>query len=284
MKSVFISRKSWQVSMATCLLAFTGIMSSELQAQVKIGFEATKLKTSPSAIILQLSNDTSDKANNKAAKALILPNVKATQQKATNSSMHQGLLHFNVDSNMFAFSRNKTAPQTQGGQSTNSGAEWKFLRYDSTSSGTVRFLKVEKEDLSNNNLPKEDGSCYTLTVEKKAIGNTLFIPYQRKENNNSQMHHLDGVQSQQQQQNQVKLMPRTRISYNGYALSPNKDYKIEIEPDNASQTQASQTQTATRDLAHLKNLAKQKVKITFLTLVPEKWEEFDEFFIEYEVI
>lgn len=280
MKSVFISRKSWQVSMATCLLAFTGIMSSELQAQVKIGFEATKLKTSPSAIILQLSNDTSDKAKDKAAKALILPNVKATQQQATNSSMHQGLLHFNVDSNLFAFSRNKTAPQTQG-QSTNSGAEWKFLRYDSTSSGTVRFLKIEKEDLGNDskNFPKEDGTCYTLTVEKKAIGNTLFIPYQRKENNNSQMHHLDGVQSQQQQQNQVKLMPRTRISYNGYALSPNKDYKIEIEPDNASQTQ-----TATRDLAHLKNLAKQKVKITFLTLVPEKWEEFDEFFIEYEVI
>lgn len=284
MKSVFISRKSWQVSMATCLLAFTGIMSSELQAQVKIGFEATKLKTSPSAIILQLSNDTSAQNQDKAAKALILPNVKATQQQATNSSMHQGLLHFNVDSNLFAFSRNKTAPQTQG-QSTNSGAEWKFLRYDQSGSGTVRFLKIEKEDLGNTNFPKEDGTCYELTVEKKAIGNTLFIPYQRKENNNSQMHHLDGVQSQQQQQqqNQVKLMPRTRISYNGYALSPNKDYKIEIEPDNAS-TQTSQTQPATRDLAHLQSLAKQKVKITFLTLVPEKWEEFDEFFIEYEVI
>lgn len=282
MKSVFISRKSWQVSMATCLLAFTGIMSSELQAQVKIGFEATKLKTSPSAIILQLSNDTSAQNQDKAAKALILPNVKDQQQKATND-MHQGLLHFNVDSNLFAFSRNKTAPQASQGQGTNGGAEWKFLRYDQNGSGTVRFLKIEKEDLGNTNFPKEDGTCYELTVEKKAIGNTLFIPYQRKENNNSQMHKLEGVQQSQQQQNQVKLMPRTRISYNGYALSPNKDYKIEIEPDNTN-TQASQTQTATRDLAHLQSLAKQKVKITFLTLVPEKWEEFDEFFIEYEVI
>lgn len=281
MKSVFVSRKVQRIAtLSLGALIFWGFNNSEIKAQVKIGFEATKLKTSASAIILQLSNDTSDKAKDKAAKALILPNVKATQQQATNSSMHQGLLHFNVDSNMFAFSRNKTAPQAQG-QNTNSDAEWKFLRYDSTSSGTVRFLKIEKEDLSNKNFPKEDGSCYTLTVEKKAIGKTLFIPYQRKENNNSQMHQLDGVQQSQQQT--VKLMPRTRISYNGYNLSPNKDYKIEIEPDN-SQIQTGQAQSTTRDLAHLQNLAKQKVKITFLTLVPEKWEEFDEFFIEYEVI
>lgn len=275
MKVLFISHRLLQIAVISC---FLGLTSTKLQAQVKIGYEATKLSTSPSAIILQLSNDTSKQAENKAAKALILSNVKKTQQQATGDKMHQGLLHYNVDTNLFAFSRNKMAPSSSNGQVTASDqkTEWKYLRYEHDGTGATRFVKIEKSDLADNKMPKDDGSCHTLSIEKKSHGNTVFIPYQRDKNNNSKMHDQTGLQGTAQ--TTTEIAPRTRISYNGYTLSPNKDYTIKLE-DGASSQAAIVT-----NLSPSAQKAKKKITITFLTLVPEKWEEFDEFFIEYEVI
>lgn len=276
MKVLFISHRLLQIAVISC---FLGLTSTKLQAQVKIGYEATKLSTSPSAIILQLSNDTSDKNKDKAAKALILSNVKKTQQQVTGDKMHQGLLHYNVDTNLFAFSRNKMAPSSNG-QATASDqkTEWKYLRYEHEGTGATRFVKIEKSDLTDSKIPKEDGTCYTLSIEKKSYGNTVFIPYQRDKNNNSKMHNQTGSSGHTTTQTNTEIAPRTRISYNGYTLSPNKDYTIKLE-DGASSQAAIVT-----NLSPSAQKAKKKITITFLTLVPEKWEEFDEFFIEYEVI
>lgn len=279
MKIVFISSKLWQIAVISlCFMLFSAI---KLNAQVKIGYEATKLKTSPSAIILQLSNDTSNNAASKAAKALILSNVKTSQEKATNSSMQQGLFHYNVDTNLFAFSRNKEA----AGQNNNKGAEWKYLRYDQDGNNSIQFVKIEKSDLTDSKIPKEDGTECTIIIEKKHNKKTLFVPHQRKNNNNSKMHTKDNLPNKPQTTttNNETLMPRTRICYNGYTLSPNKDYTIELENStNTSTQQRGDLGTLSQRVQDA--LKKQKIKITFLTLVPEKWEEFDEFFIEYEVI
>lgn len=229
------------------------LSASYAAAQVKIGYRSNSIEA-PNATLLQLSVDTANKqTDSSGGRGFILPRMKSSVRAAMNG-VPEGMLVFDTDSARLAL-YTKTNP---GNRSGNNSLAWKFFSYSDDSGQYIKFLHVDSSEFvkpanGGSTFPKEDGSVDTVVVlkTKKPRQVSRVTPFVK-----------EGASANSSGSD----YPRTRISYGGFVLKPGVDYKVEVVTRTGSSSGSGDNKC---------------VKITFLTIVPENWGDFDEFLIEY---
>lgn len=236
------------------------INSNRAQAQVVVGHQPDK-PVDKSHSLLELKVDNSKDT----AQAFMLPLAKTSQRdKITN--YNQSGSQSNTTQNGQKFPRGGMLYDVTAGKITvhvqkddKTGNEWRYLAYLSEDTAVPVLIARDSSAITLNNNSGGSNTSQTITISSPEG----YVPYtyNRKTNPNGGF-----VRISNNQQTSSRSSPSTdsvvvSLSYNGYTLTPYEDYKAEIETQNSG--------------------GGDKVKITFLSFVPEHKQDFDKVFVQY---
>lgn len=126
--------------------------------------------------------------------------------------------------------------------------EWKPLGFGADSEAGCEWVQITNSEVSGFNGTKAD---FTISLTKKSC-------LRKKDGRLGWDIGTEGVSSSTSD----RAMPGTKLVYNGLTLNAGRDYTVTLEEGTDG--------------------GNKKVKITFTTLIPESFDDFDVFMVEYQ--
>lgn len=230
------------------------INSNRAQAQVVIGHQPDK-PVDKSHSLLELKVDNSKDT----AQVFMLPLAKTTQRdKITNynqGSSNQNGQKFPRGGMLYDVTAGKITVHVQKDDKT--GNEWRYLAYLSEDTAVPVLIARDSSAITlNSNNSSNTNQTITISSPEGYVPYT----YNRKTNPNGGFVRISNNQQPSSSNNSTDSVI-VSLSYNGYTLTPYEDYKAEVETQNSG--------------------GGDKVKITFLSFVPEHKQDFDKVFVQY---
>lgn len=231
------------------------INSNRAQAQVVVGHQPDK-PVDKNHSLLELKVDNSKDT----AQAFMLPLAKTSQRdKITNynqGSSNQNGQKFPRGGMLYDVTAGKITVHVQKDDKT--GNEWRYLAYLSEDTAVPVLIARDSSAITLNSNSGGSNTSQTITISSPEG----YVPYtyNRKTNPNGGFVRISNNQQPSSSNNSTDSVV-VSLSYNGYTLTPYEDYKAEVETQNSS--------------------GGDKVKITFLSFVPEHKQDFDKVFVQY---